>query len=61
MIEVQKVPNKPEWKVKLERKVIGKITFTAGEAQPYQYLAGGTKKFGGERFERLEEVIASLK
>lgn len=56
MVNVTKVPNKPEWKVTLDKKVVGKIIFLNPE---FQYKPNGSTP--GEKFPTLNACIDSLK
>lgn len=61
MITVTKDANKPTWTVRLEKRVVGKITFfnERGEEAYYQYAPKGSK-LRGEKFAGLNECIKSL-
>lgn len=57
MISVTKIPNAPEWKVTLDKKVVGKIIFNGTF---FQYFPKGSNA-GGEKFTMLNQCIDSLK
>lgn len=56
-VVVIKDANKPTWTVKLDKRVIGRITFTneRGEEPYYQYAPKGSK-LRGEKFEGIDAL-----
>lgn len=58
MIDIKKVAHKAEWKVTLDKKVVGKIVL--GDLQ-YQYIPKAGLAFAGEKFDKLDDCIRSLK
>ncbi len=57
MIEVEKVKDKPLWKVKLDKKVVGEIRWDAGY---HQYFPKGSRE-GGAQFTSLTDCIRDIK
>lgn len=55
-IKVEKVPSKPVWKVKLDKKVVGEIRY---EDLMFEYFPKGSNIGGGKRT-TLDAIIRSL-
>jgi hypothetical protein len=59
MITVEKAKNKVcIWNVLLDKKIVGEIRFSALDVN-YRYFSKG-QKVGGDPFDSLKDVIASL-
>lgn len=68
MLKVEKVKNKPVWKVSLDKRVVGEIRFLIGTEERFgvdepvtffQYFPKGSST-GGEKYKDLTACMKSL-